>query len=411
MPDHPDATGGAGGGELLESLDPALGSLRERLDQLQRSVEELGLEKPAAGSAPEDAGKPTGGGTPVASAALAVGPIPGLVDLRLLEEGIAGLAGVSVVRVRWFGRRWARIDVSMSEPAGLGRALLDLGRPMDLDAQPDGLLVARFADIGGPPEPVPAGAQLPVAAGGQGSVDRAAAQSLPEAVCRHFLMVPIAFDGATLTLAIVNPADRLARDVAAALTGVAVAAVPTTGEAIEEAIDAAFGQAVEVEADTPPATDATQRIADELGIPVIDLEGIDPTDEALECLPTELQGEIPCVPLAVDDETLYVAIDAPLGSEAAGDVGAHADGRRVRAFLAPQSELEVLLHELHTESSSALRSPPPTAFPGSGEKGKRRRIAAIPLAVWSFLRAPVPIGVALLAVGVLVYLYLADQLA
>jgi hypothetical protein len=410
MPDRQDAPRDPGSGELLESIDPAFGDLRRRLDQLQRSVEQLGLERPEAAPA----GAADRAGAPAAPAALAVGPIAGLVELRLLEEAIAELSGVAGVRVRWFGRRWARIDVSMSDSGELGRALLDLGRPIDLEAGSGELLIARFADVGGPSEPVPPGARLPAAAGAQGSVDRSVAQSLPEAVCRHFLMVPIASDGATLTVAVVNPADRLARDVAAALTGAAVAAVPTTREAIEEAIAAAFSPAGEPEAASPAAIDDTQRLADDLGIPVIDLEGIEPTGEALELLPRELQRTVPCVPLAVDDEALYLAIGAPLGSEAAAEVGAGAGGRRVSSFLAPSEDLEALLDRYQTESPDALRSPPPTAFPGRGtkgaEKGKRRPIAAVPLAVWGFLRAPVPLGVVLILVGVLVYLYLGDHL-
>lgn len=413
MPDQQDATGDPGGAEPLGGLDPALGNLRERLDQLQQSVEQLGPERSAENSAPERTENRGGGDAPSPSG-LAIGPIPGLVDLRLLEEGIAGLRGVAGVRVRWFGRRWARIDVATSDSAKLEGILFELGRPMDLETEPGGLLVARFADVGGPPEPVPAGARLPAAAEPGAALDPRAAQSLPEAVCRHFLMVPIAFDGTTLTLAIVNPADRLARDVAAALTGAAVAAVPTTGEAIEEAIDEAFGPVGEEdEAGILPVPDETQRLADELGIPVIDLEGIEPTVEALELLPPELQREIPCLPLTVDDEALYVAIDAPLGSEAASEVGAYADGRRVRAYLASSGELEALADELHPRPS-ALRSPPPTAFPGNegteDEGRKRRWLTAVPLALWHFLRAPLPIGVALIAVGVLVYLYVADQL-
>jgi hypothetical protein len=391
-------------GELLGSLDPAVSDLRSRLDELQRDVEQLGREE-LTGRPAEGADEPAVAPAP---AALAVGPIPGLVDLRLLEDGIAEAHGVAGVRVRWFGRRWARIDVATAGPAELGQALLELGRPMDLEPDAGGLLVARFADVVGPPEPVPAEAKLPALTGGSGSVDPAAAQRLPEAVCRHFWMVPIAFDRATLTVAIADPADRLACDVAAALTGAAVTAVPTRAELIEEMIEAAFGAAGE--GVSPAAPDQTQRLADEFGMPMIDLEGIEPVGEALELIPRELQRELGCVPLEVDDVALYVAVSAPLGGEATAKVGDCAGGRGVRAFLAPMRELEAFVDRLHAEAPATLHSPPPTAFPGN-QKGKRKRrkrrwIAAVPLAVWSFLRAPVPIGLALVAVAALVYLYL-----
>ncbi len=72
-------------------------------------------------------------------------------------------------------------------------------------------------------------------------VNPIAAQMLPEGVCRHFRMLPISFDGQTLLLAMADFDDPMARDVAVALTTDPLEVVLAPAQQIDAAIDRVFG--------------------------------------------------------------------------------------------------------------------------------------------------------------------------
>ena len=80
----------------------------------------------------------------------------------------------------------------------------------------------------------------PALAGGD-PVNPLAAQMLPEQVCRHFRMLPVSYDGATLIVAMADPADEMARDVALALTSEEIDVVLAPPSQIDAAIERVFG--------------------------------------------------------------------------------------------------------------------------------------------------------------------------
>lgn len=349
-------------------------------------------------SSPRPERRPEAAGTPPPTPLL-IGPIPGLVELRLLEEALRRLHGVAGVQVLWFGRRWARMDVAA---ASLEGALPALGRPLKLDVGPGGVVTARFADLVGPPEPAPSAAATgarrpspgpePLEPTGGGLIDL-----VPEPVCRHFRILPVAVEDARLTVAMADPEDRLARDVAAALSGREVRVLPAAPERLAAAIERAFGSPADRPAEPrrpPPGA------GDRSGVPEIDLEGLEPAMDALAIVPAELQRAARCLPLELDDRYLYVAVGDPLDAATAARLEELAGGRRVRTFIADRDELGALIERGPLLRPPQLISAPPTAFPGARGHRSRRRLRTVPVAVWRFLRAPVPVGAVLVALAV-----------
>lgn len=397
---------------IPETAESDLGELQTRIEELQRSVERLGREDlpPPAYASPGAAEQAAGNGATAGQpAALAIGPIAGLVELRLLEEGLERLGGVATATTRRFGHGWARIEIGLLPGAGLERELSGLGRPIRLMPGADEILVARFTDAGAPAESGPPPAVLAATRSAEGipaqepgPIDPVTTL-LPEPVCRHFRVAPVEFDGTTLTLAMADPADRLAQSVAAALSGARVIVITAGEDQLAAAIERRFGRAYLPAAPLEP--DGTAAIADRVGVPLIDLDGIDPGGEALELVPREIQREVPCLPLEVDDTSLYLAICEPLDDEVAELLSSLAEGRRIRAYLAPRPALEAHLERVHAQRPPVLQSLPPTAFPGRSDRPPARGPRALAAAIWAFLLAPVPIGVALLTVAVLVYLF------
>ena len=72
-------------------------------------------------------------------------------------------------------------------------------------------------------------------------VNPIAAQMLPETVCRHFRMMPVSYDGQTLVLAMADPSDAMAQNVAFALTSDPLEVVLAPAHQIDAAIDRVYG--------------------------------------------------------------------------------------------------------------------------------------------------------------------------
>jgi len=251
----------------------------------------------------------------------------------------------------------------------------------------------------------------PALSGGD-PVNPLAAQMLPERVCRHFRMLPISADGRTLVIAMADPSDRLAQDVASALAPDPVRVVLAPAHQIDAAIDRVFGDLGHPDSLAPPldivspgrigeilvtrglisegdladALDTQARtgsrigeilhhagklsesglaaaLADQLRVPLVDLEGIEASAEALASIPESLQREGRCAPLAVDDEVLYLAVTDPLDDTTYEEIRGLTD-LRIRSYVVLRSQLDALLRRTYrVEHLRAARAELLTRFP------------------------------------------------
>jgi hypothetical protein len=85
--------------------------------------------------------------------------------------------------------------------------------------------------------------ELDPGADGRDPVDPLAARTIPARVCRHFQMIPVAFEGEDLALAIAEPGNALAVEVAGVLARRPVTPIAAPAEGIERAIDRIVGAA------------------------------------------------------------------------------------------------------------------------------------------------------------------------
>jgi hypothetical protein len=95
-------------------------------------------------------------------------------------------------------------------------------------------------------------------------------------------------------------------------------------------------------------------LADQLGLPVVDLAGYEPDPEALALVDEALQRRLRCVPLAVDDAAVYVAVADPLDEAQLELLRAGTGGHEPRCFLASRGGVDDLLQGLHAERWAAM---------------------------------------------------------
>jgi hypothetical protein len=150
-------------------------------------------------------------------------------------------------------------------------------------------------------------------------------------------------------------------------------------------------------------------LAEQLGLPVVSLRGYEPDPDALEQVPELLQRRLRCVPLAVDDEHVYVAVADPLDGEQLAALRDGAGGLEPRSFLAARGDVDDLLQSLHGERWAAMaRAAILGRFPEeSCEQPVRRSIVAFVLlalaaAVAGLWIAPGTTAIVLLAVSAVV---------
>jgi cellulose synthase/poly-beta-1,6-N-acetylglucosamine synthase-like glycosyltransferase len=87
-------------------------------------------------------------------------------------------------------------------------------------------------------------------------------------------------------------------------------------------------------------------LADRQRLPVIDLSEFDPTKAPVDAIPEPLARRLHCVPIAIDDQYLFVAVpDAP-DRALAEEIEEHTH-LKVRPFLAPASDIDALLRRIH----------------------------------------------------------------
>ncbi len=309
-------------------------------------------------------------------------------------------------------------------------------------------------------------------------VNPLAAQMLPENVCRHFRMTPISYDGQTLVLAMADPSDAMAQNVALALTTDPLEVVLAPAHQIDAAIDRVYGglghasslgpnggivdpdhARVAGQGDLPGGTvvapgrigeilvsrgliteddlaealelqettgsrvgeilyyeglirenDLAAALADQLRVPLVDLDGVEPAPEAMAMVPEALQREGRCVPLEVDDEALYVAITDPLDDETYEAIRELTD-LRIRSYMVTRSDLDGLLRRIHLEEHvRAARTELLTRFPedcanrvlSSGQRVFF--ISFILLVLVGFVLSPMNTGIALVILCVSIYM-------
>jgi cellulose synthase/poly-beta-1,6-N-acetylglucosamine synthase-like glycosyltransferase len=306
-------------------------------------------------------------------------------------------------------------------------------------------------------------------------VNHAAAQLLPEQVCRYFRMIPMSYEDGLLTLAMADPSDPMAQNVAYALTNDAIQMVLAPPNQIDRAIDRVWGglghfepfegqmdeaAALEIAASEEGVSiaspgrlgdiliqrglitedelrialerqeqtgsrlgeilyyemrlgeeDLAAALADQLRVPLVDLDGVDPDPTALDVIPEALQREGRCVPLAIDDTALYIAITDPLDDETYEAIRELTD-LRIRTYMVTRSDLEALLREIHLEEHvRAARTELLTRFPEDCANrvlstGQRIFFIAFLVAVLiGFVLAPLLTAIILVIICVTIYTF------
>jgi len=247
-----------------------------------------------------------------------------------------------------------------------------------------------------------------------------AAQLLPEQVCRHFQMIPVSYSDGELTLALADPYNAMAQSVAYALTndqlrvvvarpeeidraiervyGVPGGPAPEPGETVDDAVErerlAEAGRLGEIliaqglisEDDLALALDMQARtgsrlgeilyhgrlideaqvasaLAEQLRVPLLDLEGVEPEPDALAIIPESLQRAARCLPLAIDGDVLHVAIVDPLDDDTFATIREHTD-LRIQVYLVQRTQLDAVLRRVHqAEYIRAARTELLSRFP------------------------------------------------
>jgi cellulose synthase/poly-beta-1,6-N-acetylglucosamine synthase-like glycosyltransferase len=244
-------------------------------------------------------------------------------------------------------------------------------------------------------------------------VNPLAARLFDDESCRYHRMIPVAYAENTLTVAVAQPSDHVARQVAAELAGASTAISATarlhftvaTERDIELAIDEVFGrgddrgqsldESVLTKVDWPgqhfpprlgglllerglatePQIEAALEqqlhsgcrlgetlladgvlaeddllpvLAEQFGMPVIDLRGYEPDPAALDVIPEPLARRLPCLPVAIDAEKLYVAVADRLDEAATAELGQHTS-LELAPFLASENQIEELLRQTFRE--------------------------------------------------------------
>ena len=304
-------------------------------------------------------------------------------------------------------------------------------------------------------------------------VNPVAAHSLPEEVCRHFRMLPISYDGETLVMAMAAPGDVMAQNVAVALTSDPLEVVLAPASQIDAAIDRVFGPREHlgepIDGHPTPAdggsrapegasvvvpgrigemlvsgeliseeelakgletqkrtgsrigeilycdklvgeTDLAAALADQLRVPLLDLDGIEPSREALAMVPEALQREGRCVPVSVDEEMLYVAMADPL-DDATYEAIRELTDLRIRTYMVTRSDIEALLRRIYREEhvraarTELLRRFPEDCANRVLARGQRAFLITLLLLVAAgFIFAPLATGVGVTILSVVLYL-------
>jgi glycosyltransferase XagB len=87
-------------------------------------------------------------------------------------------------------------------------------------------------------------------------------------------------------------------------------------------------------------------LAERQRLPIVDLSKFDPSKAPVDAIPEPLARRLHCLPIAIDDQYLFVAVpDAP-DRALAEEIEEHTH-LKVRPFLAPASEIDALMRRIH----------------------------------------------------------------
>jgi cellulose synthase/poly-beta-1,6-N-acetylglucosamine synthase-like glycosyltransferase len=228
-------------------------------------------------------------------------------------------------------------------------------------------------------------------------VNPLAARLLTEELCRHFHMLPIAYRDGVVSVAFCDPFDKLAIELATALTASHVEPVIAEPDDVEHAISRTFGPmwAPHFEDLGPPpkesprvgdllvangaATDEQieaamleQRrtgsrlgevllhsgaiteselilaLAEQLQMPPLDIEGGQVYADVVRLIPEPVVRELQLAPVAADETTLYLAVADTLHPDAHERLRQYTDLEIVE-FLAPLSQVNEILEATYRE--------------------------------------------------------------
>ncbi len=224
-----------------------------------------------------------------------------------------------------------------------------------------------------------------------------AARLLTEELCRHFHMLPIAYRDGVVTVAFCDPFDKLAIELATALTASEVRPVLVASADAEAAIARTFGPlwAPQFENMGPPPSesprlgdllvangvtsdeqieaalaeqrrtgsrlgdvllhanviresDLIEALSEQLQLPPLDLDGGIVYAEAVRTIPEAVARELRVVPVAADETALYLAVANELDDDALQTLQRYTD-LEILAFLAPLSQIDEILEATYRE--------------------------------------------------------------
>ncbi len=85
-------------------------------------------------------------------------------------------------------------------------------------------------------------------------------------------------------------------------------------------------------------TELLRVLSEQMDMPTVDLSDFDAEKAPRDVLPDEMCERLHCVPIAIDGESIYLAVADRLGEGERTEVERHT-GRKVQQFLAPRNEI------------------------------------------------------------------------
>ena len=288
------------------------------------------------------------------------------------------------------------------------------------------------------------------------TINPLAAQLLNEEFARTFLMLPVSYANAVVTIACADPPQEIARSTAMTLTGRSVHFVISPADQIERAISDFFkpGEGPALGVTSPGVTGrvgdllvsrglATDEqiaealaeqertgsrlgdvlvhsgvvsepelvavLAEQFQLPLVELDEYEPDPGALELIPEPLARHLRVVPIAVDETTLYLAIADVLDDDTVAALREHTS-LELRGFLSSRNQIDMLLQRVHGgEYVTVARSELMTRFPEESANrvlsGEQRVffIALLLIVIAALALAPVVTAIVLIGFASLFY--------
>jgi glycosyltransferase XagB len=290
-----------------------------------------------------------------------------------------------------------------------------------------------------------------------------AARLLTEELCRHFRMLPIAYRDGVVAVAFCDPFDKLASELATALTASTLQPVLAEPTDVERAITRIFGPLRTPNFDDlGPAPIESPRVGDllvangaatdeqveealreqertgsllgevllhsgaireadlvdalteQFRLPALDIEGGHVDADVVRTIPEAVARELRVAPVAADETRLYLAVADPLDAAALERLREYTD-KEIVAFLSPLSQVDEILEATYREEYLYLatddlreRAPENCALRVVTPPQKVFLIAIAVITAIGFVLAPA--AAAIVLVGLASVFYLATSL-